>query len=47
MFNNDFERLSYYYAKKWAKETQLRQYVAYNVITPAEFTEITGVEYEA
>jgi hypothetical protein len=46
MFNNDFERLLYYYAKKWAKEAQLRQYVAYNVITPAEFSAITGVDYE-
>lgn len=46
MFKNDYERLTYYYTKKWAKEAQLRQYVTFGVITPVEFTEITGAAYE-
>jgi len=45
MFKNDFERLSYYYEKKWAREAQLRQYVAFGVITPEEFTLITDIQY--
>ena len=31
MFENDFERLKYYYEKKWAQKPQLRQYVAFGV----------------
>lgn len=42
MFKNDYERLLYYYSKGWATEAQLRLYVKYGVITPAEFTLITG-----
>ncbi|MEF2964921.1 XkdX family protein [Paenibacillus sp. M1] len=45
MFENDFERLKYYYEKKWAKEGQLRQYVSFGVITPEEFELITGTVY--
>ncbi|RCX22603.1 XkdX-like protein [Fontibacillus phaseoli] len=45
MFENDFERLKYYYEKKWAKEPQLRQYVSFGVITPGEFELITGISY--
>ncbi|MEK3836439.1 XkdX family protein [Paenibacillus sp. FSL R7-0128] len=45
MFKNDYERLAYYFAKKWAQEKQLRQYVSFGVITPVEFTEITGIVY--
>lgn len=45
MFENDFERLSYYFEKKWAKEPQLRQYVSFGVITPEEFTLITEITY--
>jgi len=45
MFKNDFERLSYYYEKQWAKEPQLRQYVQFKVITPEQFKTITGTDY--
>lgn len=45
MFNNDFERLTYYFEKKWANEPQLKQYVGFGVITAAEFKTITGTEY--
>lgn len=40
MFNNDFERLKYYFEKGWAKEQQLQQYVKFGVITQAEYEEI-------
>ncbi|MEN1985875.1 XkdX family protein [Paenibacillus hubeiensis] len=46
MFNSDFERLQYYYEKKWAKEPQLKQYVSFGVITPDEFEQITDQKYE-
>lgn len=42
MFKNDYERLDYYYKKKWANETQLRMYVSFEVITEEEFTKISG-----
>lgn len=42
----DFERLKYYWEKGWAKEPQMRKYVQYNVITPEEFEQITGTQYE-
>ncbi|MEK4116586.1 XkdX family protein [Paenibacillus sp. FSL W8-0919] len=42
MFENDFERLKYYYEKRWAQKPQLRQYVAFGVITPEEYKAITG-----
>lgn len=45
MFKNDFERLSYYYSKKWAQVPQLRQYVSFGIITAEQFTEITGIEF--
>lgn len=45
MFDNDFERLKYYYEKKWAKEPQLRQYVSFGVISPEDFQLITGIFY--
>ena len=45
MFKNDFERLSYYYEKGWAKEAQLHQYVEFGVITQEEYTTITGRPY--
>ncbi|NMM53538.1 XkdX family protein [Paenibacillus aquistagni] len=45
MFNNDVDRLSYYYQKGWAKDAQLRMYVQFEVITPEQYTEITGNEY--
>ncbi|WP_438347287.1 XkdX family protein [Paenibacillus sp. FA6] len=45
MFENDFDRLKYYFQKKWAEEPQLRQYVAFGVITPEEFTLITDIQY--
>lgn len=45
MFDNDFERLKYYYEKKWAKEPQLRQYVSFGVISPEDFELITGISY--
>ncbi|MDT0123866.1 XkdX family protein [Paenibacillus sp. RRE4] len=46
MFKSDYERLQYYYEKKWAKEPQLRQYVSFGVITPDEFEQITAQKYE-
>lgn len=42
MFENDFERLKYYYEKKWAQKPQLRQYVGFGVITTGEYEAITG-----
>lgn len=45
MFENDYERLKYYYEKKWAQKPQLRQYVGYGVITPEEYELITGEAY--
>ncbi|AVV56753.1 XkdX family protein [Paenibacillus glucanolyticus] len=45
MFENDFERLKYYYEKKWAQKPQLRLYVSFGVITPEEFEVITGEVY--
>ncbi|RAR41936.1 XkdX family protein [Paenibacillus sp. MDMC362] len=45
MFENDFERLKYYYEKKWAQKPQLRQYVAFGVITSKEYEVITGEAY--
>ncbi|WP_433922814.1 XkdX family protein [Paenibacillus taichungensis] len=47
MFKSDFERLQYYYEKKWAKERHLRQYVSFGVITPDEFELITSQNYES
>lgn len=47
MFNSDFERLSYYYEKKWVSDVQLKLYVAFGVITPAQYKIITGKEYQA
>lgn len=46
MFENDYERLKYYYEKKWAKEPQLRLYVRFGVITAEEYKLITGQELE-
>lgn len=43
---SDFERISYYYAKGWAKVSQLRQYVVYGTISAAQYQEITGQPYE-
>ncbi|WP_371860428.1 XkdX family protein [Paenibacillus lautus] len=45
MFENDFERLRYYYEKNWAQKSQLRQYVAFGVITSDEYEVITGEAY--
>ncbi|WP_440110403.1 XkdX family protein [Paenibacillus sp. QZ-Y1] len=36
MFKSDYERLKYYYECKWAKESQLWQYVKFGVITEEE-----------
>ncbi|AWB45267.1 XkdX family protein [Paenibacillus sp. CAA11] len=47
MFENDFERLKYYFEKKWAKEPQLKLYVKFEVITPEEYKKITSEEYSA
>ncbi|QDH19552.1 XkdX family protein [Saccharibacillus brassicae] len=46
MFESDFDRLSYYYKCKWAREPQLRQYVSFGVITPEEYEKIVGQKYE-
>lgn len=43
---NDFEKLTYYYQKGWANLEQLKLYVAFKVITPEQYTLITGFEYE-
>lgn len=42
---SDFERIKLYYQKGWASIAQLRQYVVYNKITPAQYEEITGEIY--
>lgn len=47
MFNSDFERLQYYFEKKWAKEQQLKQYVSFGVISSHQYEQITGQKYEA
>lgn len=44
---SDFERLSIYYEKGWANESQLQQYVKYDVITAEEYEAITGEPYES
>lgn len=43
----DFERIKYYYDKGWATIDQLKRYVVYEKITPAEFEQITGQVYVA
>ncbi|WP_082790168.1 XkdX family protein [Paenibacillus sp. GM2] len=47
MFNSEFERLSYFYEKKWVSDVQLKLYVQFGVITAAEFKVITGKDYKA
>lgn len=47
MFNSDFERLSYFYEKKWVSDVQLKLYVQFNSITASEFKAITGKDYKA
>lgn len=42
----NFERLKFYYEKGWATKEQLRMYVQFNVITPAQYEEITGEVYQ-
>ncbi|MWV44576.1 XkdX family protein [Paenibacillus sp. HJL G12] len=46
MFENDFERLKYYFEKKWANDLQLKQYVDFKVITQEEYKLITDREYQ-
>lgn len=46
MFNSELERLSYFYEKKWVSEVQLKLYVQFGSITPAEFKTITGKDYK-
>ncbi|RJX40046.1 XkdX family protein [Paenibacillus pinisoli] len=41
----DFERVKFYYEKGWAQIPDLRQYVAFNKITPEQFGIITGQDY--
>lgn len=45
MFENDFERVKYYYEQGWATKAQVRQYVEFGVITPEEYKLITGEDY--
>lgn len=47
MFNSDFERLSYFYEKKWVSDVQLKLYVQFGTITAPEFKAITGKDYKA
>jgi hypothetical protein len=46
-FTNDFDRIKYYYDQGWATKVQLRQYVGYGKITPAEYETITDEPYVA
>lgn len=46
VFNSDYERLDYYFKKKWVSESQLRLYVQYGVISATEFKAITGNKYK-
>lgn len=41
----DFERIKYYYDHGWATKAQLKKYVFYEKITPAEYETITGEPY--
>lgn len=43
---SDFERIKYYYSKGWAKKPQVAQYTVFGVITPDEYTLITGETYQ-
>ena len=43
----DFERVNFYYTKKWATKEQVGMYCFYNVITAAEYELITGDVYSA
>jgi len=38
----DFERVKFYYTKKWATKEQVGMYCFYKVITHAEYYLITG-----
>ena len=40
-----FERVKYYFEKRWAGVDQVRKYVQFNMITGADFEEITGEVY--
>ncbi|TVX91913.1 XkdX family protein [Paenibacillus agilis] len=42
MFNNDYERIKYYYDCGWATVAQLQVYVKFKVITDAERLQILG-----
>lgn len=46
MFNTDFERLAYYYEKKWVNDSSLKLYVNFGVITAAEYKTITGKTFK-
>lgn len=43
----DFDRVKFYYDKRWASKEQVAQYTKYGVITPAQYKEITGEDYKA
>lgn len=47
MFNSEFERLSYFYEKKWVSDVQLRLYVQFGTITAAEYKVITNKDYKS
>jgi len=42
---SDFDRIQYFYSKGWAKKPQVAQYVSFGVISPEQYKEITGDEY--
>ncbi|TVX92235.1 XkdX family protein [Paenibacillus agilis] len=42
MFNNEYERIKYYYDCGWATSGQLQLYVKFKVITAAEMQQILG-----
>lgn len=43
----DFERIEMYYDKGWATKEQVRKYVYFKKIAPAEYFTITGDTYVA
>lgn len=47
MFDTEFEKWNYRYAKHWCNKSQLKRLVALEVLTPVDYKNITGEDYVA
>lgn len=42
---SDFDKLEFYYKKKWIDEIKLKEFVKLNKITSEQYKQITGIDY--